>query len=400
MGYVVKMPKLGLEMERGTLLEWYVEEGAEIEEDEVLAEIESEKSIGEIEAREDGVLRLVDLEEGESVPPGTPIAIVAGADEDISELEDEFDTEEAESPVDVESGSEDAIETTAETEAASSAGPDASTDEVRASPRAERRAEELGVDLADIDGTGPQGAITADDVESAAEETPAEAVESAVEAAEPADVGPGRYRTATLVVGGDEADALIETTELAADAFDVEATPLDVLLVAVSAALADRPSFNATFEDETHHLHRRRDVAITTSSEGDRVRPVLDAIETRSFADLVSTRREATERAVASGVSDGHATFSLALEGEIDGNVEGIVAPPTVAGLVANPTRRRAVPAENGVALERTLSLSLAYDTRVLGDADAEAFLETLLERIGDAPELVLRTYGTGGKSE
>lgn len=50
MGYVVKMPKLGLEMEQGILLEWYIEEGGSVE-------IESEKSIGEIETREDGIVQ-------------------------------------------------------------------------------------------------------------------------------------------------------------------------------------------------------------------------------------------------------------------------------------------------------------------------------------------------------
>ncbi|PSP61058.1 hypothetical protein BRC77_14085, partial [Halobacteriales archaeon QH_8_64_26] len=77
MAYVVKLPQLGLEMEEGTILEWYVEEGGAIEEGEVLLEVESEKSIGEVEAREDGVLRVLAIGEGETVPPGAPIGIVA-----------------------------------------------------------------------------------------------------------------------------------------------------------------------------------------------------------------------------------------------------------------------------------------------------------------------------------
>ncbi|HET7325586.1 MAG TPA: lipoyl domain-containing protein, partial [Halococcus sp.] len=77
MGYVVKMPKLGLEMEQGTLLEWHTAEGDTVKEGETIAEVESEKSIGEVDAREDGVLRLTNLGEGETVPPGTPIGIVA-----------------------------------------------------------------------------------------------------------------------------------------------------------------------------------------------------------------------------------------------------------------------------------------------------------------------------------
>ena len=472
MGYVVKMPKLGLEMERGTLLEWYAEEGDAVEEGEVIAEIESEKSIGEIEAREDGVLRLVGLEEGETVPPGAPIGIVAGADEEISDLTSEFEDSgepEPEPEPDAGAGSDRSSEAGSdETEASSTSaagtdsGPAAGTastaDEVKASPRAKRRAEELDVDLVGIEGSGPQGAITADDVEAAAEsgaaaeaETGAAAAEAGaksaaegvkasprakrraeelgvdlagiegsgpqgaitaddVEAAEadamPAEAvtpagpdsertaGVGRHRTATLVVDGDEADALIEETELARNAFDLDVSPLDVLLVATSAALRDHPTFNSTFEDETHQLHRRQDVAIAVDTDGGIVRPLIDEAETRRFVDLVETRHDRTEEAIAGGVSGDRATFVLALAEEFDGDVESLVASPTVAGLVANCSRRRAVPAENGVSLRRCLSLSLAYDTRVIGDDDAEAFLTSLLEHVDNVPELVLWTYG------
>jgi len=200
MGYVVKMPKLGLEMEQGTVLEWAVEPGDELSESDLLAEVESEKSIGEVEARDDGVLRRIYAEEGESVSPGTPIGILAAPDADITDLEAEAEAElETEAPEAVPSGSS-ADETTREAagdasttaeSAADAAGTSGTSDagesatagggassasesgetggDVWASPRAEKRAEELGVDLAVVDGTGPQGAITADDVESAAE---------------------------------------------------------------------------------------------------------------------------------------------------------------------------------------------------------------------------------------
>ncbi|WP_254611726.1 biotin/lipoyl-containing protein [Haloterrigena gelatinilytica] len=109
MGYVIKMPKLGLEMERGIVLEWTVDEGETVDEGDVLVEVESEKSIGEVDAREDGALRHVYVEEGEEVPPGTPIGILAAPDADISDLRADAEAElEAEAP-----------------EVAAAAGPDA-----------------------------------------------------------------------------------------------------------------------------------------------------------------------------------------------------------------------------------------------------------------------------------
>jgi len=193
MAYVVKMPKLGLEMKSGELSAWLVSEGDEVTEGEPIAEIESEKTTAEIDAKEDGVLRRVVLAEGESTAPGGALAIVAGADEDITGLEADAGVGEGGSePAATDDSADDSSPTEAtETTAAATGGGDDSSvaqsrsrgsdgasgnGEVRASPRAKRLAEDLGVDLTTVEGTGPQGAITESDVETAAESaTPAEA---------------------------------------------------------------------------------------------------------------------------------------------------------------------------------------------------------------------------------
>ncbi|MCO8268628.1 E3 binding domain-containing protein, partial [Haloferax sp. AB510] len=179
MAYVVKMPKLGLEMKSGELSAWLVSEGDEVTEGEPIAEIESEKTTAEIDAKEDGVLRRVVLAEGESTAPGSAIAIVAGADEDISGLEADAGVGEG---GDEPAATDDAAAASGGGDASSvtkrrSSGSDGQTGngEVRASPRAKRLADDLGVDLTAVEGTGPQGAITESDVEAAADSaTPAE----------------------------------------------------------------------------------------------------------------------------------------------------------------------------------------------------------------------------------
>ncbi|AUV80927.1 dihydrolipoyllysine acetyltransferase [Salinigranum rubrum] len=180
MGYVVKMPKLGMDMDQGTIVEWLVDEGDEVESGQVVAEIESEKTTGEIKVREDGVVHRLLLGVGDSVEPGGDVAVVGGADEDVSGLvEGEAGGEAAAS----ESGeTADAAATggsgDASPQAASLDGPSAvseggsasaSAESVKATPRAKKRAEELGVDLTTVEGTGPQGAVSEEDVEAAAE---------------------------------------------------------------------------------------------------------------------------------------------------------------------------------------------------------------------------------------
>ena len=80
------MPKLGLTMTEGMLAKWHKNEGEKVEKGEILFEVETDKLTNEIEAKESGVLRKILVEEGETVKCLTPVAVIAGENEDISEL--------------------------------------------------------------------------------------------------------------------------------------------------------------------------------------------------------------------------------------------------------------------------------------------------------------------------
>lgn len=86
MATIIKMPKLGSTMKEGTLTAWKVKVGDSVEEGDVLFEVETDKLSNEIEADEDGVIRKILVEEGETVPCQTPLAILADADEDIADV--------------------------------------------------------------------------------------------------------------------------------------------------------------------------------------------------------------------------------------------------------------------------------------------------------------------------
>lgn len=83
MGYVIRMPKLGMAMEEGTVVEWEISEGDTVTPNERIAVIESEKTTADVDAREAGVLRRILVEVDGTVPPGEPIGIVAGPEEDL-----------------------------------------------------------------------------------------------------------------------------------------------------------------------------------------------------------------------------------------------------------------------------------------------------------------------------
>lgn len=175
MGYVIRMPQMGMSMDEGTVVSWEIEEGTEVEEGEVIVIVESEKSANDVEAREDGVLRETLVSEGTTVDPGDPIGVLAGPDEELAPYLADID-------VDVDQSETD--ETTAQT--ASSDGESVSRDSqsaedtgVRAAPGARKLAEEEGVDLSNVSGSGPGGAIIEDDVEEFVDQQSTETPEQA-----------------------------------------------------------------------------------------------------------------------------------------------------------------------------------------------------------------------------
>ncbi len=427
------MPKLGLEMEQGTVLEWFFEPGDEVSEGDKMAEVESEKSIGEVDAREDGTLRQIYIEEGEAVPPGKPIGILAAADADISDLEaeveGELEGEAQEEPAAVEASTSGADAGSADTqEAASTVSSGGGSTDIKASPRAKKQAEELGVDLTTVDGTGPMDSITAEDVEAAASSSSestesvkasprakkqskelgvdlttvdgtgpmdsitAEDVEAAAEAssaeetAEVAQTGSLRYQRATAVADPAVGSALLDTTEAVRSAFEQRVTIIDVALVVVSAALADRPLVNATYTESTHQLQEPQNIALVAESDEGQDRTVIPDVDEKSLTEVVEAREERN--------GDGEKTPSFTLANAADIESESLlVNQPAVAGLEIDPSGQRAVPTDDGVDLQPLVTANLTYDTRAIDSSEAEAFLNQLFERAGQASELILGSY-------
>lgn len=160
MANVLVMPKLGLTMTEGTIAKWHKTEGDPVKVGELLYEVETDKLTNEIEAKEEGVLRKIIVPEGESAACLEPIAIIAGADEDITGLAGSTKPEEGQTAA------------ADDTDLNSPAGADLAQGLIRvpgeriiASPAAKKLAIEKGVDLEKIPGTGPNGRITLKDVE-------------------------------------------------------------------------------------------------------------------------------------------------------------------------------------------------------------------------------------------
>jgi pyruvate dehydrogenase E2 component (dihydrolipoamide acetyltransferase) len=185
MAELITMPKLGFDMQEGTLIRWVKQIGDEVNEGDVLAEIETDKATVEVEAYATGILRKTFVEADSIVEVGTPIAIIGGADEDISGMDAETAEEELpEADTSADSAEEDTQEAAPEKAEAKSEAPRGTTQpsangdglpgDVKASPVARRMAADQGIQLDQVKGSGPGGRIVKRDIEGfTPEEAPA-----------------------------------------------------------------------------------------------------------------------------------------------------------------------------------------------------------------------------------
>src|SRR4051812_37993755 len=184
----VVMPRLSDSMEEGTILKWIVDEGGEVKRGEPLVEIETDKANMTYEADTDGTLIEVVAEEGDTLPVGEVIARIgeegeapSGGDESDEQEEpsggdDDGDrdggkrAEAKEKAEEAKAKAAEAKEALGERATATKAPEGGNGDgRVKASPVARRMARDLGVELAELEGSGPGGRIVKADVEAAAE---------------------------------------------------------------------------------------------------------------------------------------------------------------------------------------------------------------------------------------
>jgi pyruvate dehydrogenase E2 component (dihydrolipoamide acetyltransferase) len=219
----VVMPRLSDSMEEGTILQWLKQVGDEVAVGDELVEIETDKANMAYESDLAGTLSEILVEEGQTVPIGTPIATVgdsgegssasaAGPDgdrggalradaqrpsstpphspppaEEAAETAPEAPTEQADAPAGGEAEQTDAQ--------ADGATQQAGGERVKASPLAKRVAQEQGVDLARLEGSGPGGRIVKTDVEQAASSAGGVDVEGSRTEAKPPPAEPSTAAT-------------------------------------------------------------------------------------------------------------------------------------------------------------------------------------------------------------
>ncbi len=469
----VAMPRLSDSMEEGTILKWLKSDGDEVKRGEELVEIETDKANMTYEADSDGTLSIV-AQEGDTLPVGEPIARIgegagseggeqAGDDaQAVEESEEQQPAGDGDSGEDEDSGA-DEEQPAAEDEEPSGNGKPSETPEpapakaqepsgngdgdgrVKASPVAKRMAREMGVELEQLQGSGPGGRIVKADVEAAAKgggtataeaEAPAEqaAAGDAEEAPAPEkkkDVpapvtpterdGQGIKGETTeqeltrlqktiarrmaeskatapefvlnIEVDMEEAVALRKQLKVAAG--DQPAPSFNDFVIKASAlALRDFPRANGAYRDGKFELYSRVNVGVAVAGQDALVVPTVFDADSKSIGQIARESRAVAERVRAGAVTPPElsgGTFTVSNLGMFGiKRFTAVINPPQAAILAVGALEPRPVVRDGEVTVRSIMELTLACDHRILYGADAAEFLSRIREYLEQPLKLAL----------
>jgi len=435
----VKLPRLGQGMESGTIVKWLKGEGEPVKKREPLYELDTDKVTQEVEAEADGVLLKIVVDSGE-VEVGRTIAFIGSEGEDVpsengkpaekqeapeqegaadkedaAEADDE--PEEEGSPAEEmdderERGRQAAAATAEAATAAVADAPVRPDGRVKASPLARRLAREKGIDLAQLQGSGPEGRIVAEDVERGTIAGPraapaAAAAAAATGEAEEIELSSTRKTIARrlteawqapvfqLTVSVDMTRALELRERLVARLQEGETKPTvgDLLTKVCAAALMRHPAVNAHFTGEKILRFPYAHVGIAAAAPNGLVVPVIRDADRRTIQEIAAARAEVVGRAregklQRADLEDG--TFTISNLGMF--GIEQFIAvlnPPQAAILAVGSTEEKPVVRDGQVEVRPLMSMTITCDHRAIDGADGAEFLRTVKELL-EEPALAL----------
>lgn len=406
------MPSLGADMQSGKLLEWLVKPGDVVKRGQVIAVVGTEKGDIEVEVFEEGVVRALLAAPGAEMPVGAPIAVIEAVGE----------AEKVAAPVAMPAA--EAKMAAAPTPAVKAAEPvarAANGHRIRVSPLARKLAAELGVDLSQVQGTGPQGAIDKADVERAAaalkaqreaqQAAPAQAAEAPPSPAKPVDKSSAEFqagmrRAIALAMARSNRDIphyYLETRINMAKALAwLEAEnlkrpiqnrllPAVLLIKAVAKALTHVPQLNGYWVDDALQVAEAIHIGFAIAlRQGGLVTPAIHHADLKSADELMETLRDLIMRTRAGRLRSSEltdATITVTSLGDMGvEKVFGVIYPPQVA-LVGFGKVTEEVWVENSmIGVRPVVHATLAGDHRATDGRTGAEFLD-VLNRLLQEPE-------------
>ena len=427
MAETITMPKLGFDMQEGTLVRWVKNEGEDISKGDVLAEIETDKATVEVESSASGIVRRLLVDQGAVVPIGAAIAVIGGKDEKIEiPSADQGEGEKLvrapdkpETPptaaVPVQPMQKAATKTATPIPNITSSVTSSSTELIKASPLARKMAHEANFDLTTIQGSGPGGRIVRKDIESALSGGPERAVRGQVYedvvTHEDETVVLSKLRQAiarrmtesktttphfyvsheykmdkALALRKQVNEFLPENEKLSVNDFIVKALAL---------ALRQFPNLNASFEGDKVLHHGSINIGVAVAVDNGLLTVVNKDTDQKTLRQISMDVKRMATGARAGKVRpediDG-STFSISNLGmyEVE-NFIAILNPPEAAILAVGSAREVPVVDEGGVIKAGwRMKATISVDHRVSDGAEAARFMQALADYLEEPLKLLV----------
>ncbi len=409
----VLMPKGSDTMTEGKVLKWLKNEGEKVASGDALVEIETDKVDMEVESMGSGVLRKVLVQPGQTVPVGEPLAVIAGADEDISSLISANGGAPAAKPAAEAAPAEKKLAPVAVPSPRPQAAPavqhatpgplPAAGGRILASPLARRLAREAGIDLASIQGTGPGGRIIRRDVEGAASapgpvrvprvmpspqgpefrDEPLSSMRKIIAQRLAQSLGPVPHFYLTIEADMKKAKELRESANKINP--DLRLSYNDIIVKACATALTQHPEVNASYIGDSIRYHNRIHVGIAVAIEGGGlITPVVRNCDRKTLQEVSTESRDLVARGRTRKLKPEEytgGTFSVSNLGMMGiEEFSAVINPPEGAILAVGAVTEKPVVENGKVTVGYRCRMTLSCDHRVVDGATGAAFLQTFRE--------------------
>jgi len=407
----VYMEALSPTMEEGRVAKWHKREGDAVKTGETLAEVETDKAVMDLVARADGVLRQVAVAEGQTVPVGSVVAVIAAPGETVAADGGRGKGEEGrvESPKAVSAPAPSPVPRP-------SSAVVADATRVKASPLAKRIAKERGVDLQAVTGSGPGGRVVIRDLQAtAATPTPVPRPASPVPASAgtpysdvpltqirktiakrlATSLGPIPHFFLTSEVDMERAaEAREALNKQLGDQAGGKVSFNDIVIKATALALAKHRACNAWFQEDHIRYWNEVHIGMAVAVEDGLITPVIRNADVKSLAEIGREARELADKARSRRLQPGEytgSTFSVSNLGMFDIDQFTAVINPPEAGIIAvGSIVQKPVVLDGQVTARRRMRLTMSCDHRVIDGATGAAFLRTLKQMLENPLAMLL----------
>ena len=407
---VITMPRLSDTMTDGTVATWLKKQGDSVEEGDILAEIETDKATMEFESFYEGNLLHIGVQEGETAPVDSLLAIIGPEGTDVSSIVENGVPTEKKSSSDKKTAPKENKQDNKEEHKSSNAntGTNNSGGRIFASPLAKKIASDKGINLADVSGSGENGRIIKKDVEnytpsatvsvetptpasSAAapsfsvtgEEKSEEVKNSQMRKAIAKSLGNSKFTAPDFSLNIEvDMDAAIASRKTINAIPDTKVSFNDMVVKACAMALQKHPQVNTSWTDNNTVYHSHIHVGVAVAVDEGLLVPVIKHTNQMSLTQIGATVRDLAGKARHKKITPAEmqgSTFTVSNLGMfgID-NFTSIINQPNSAILSVGAIVQKPVVKNGQIVVGNTMNLTLTCDHRTVDGAVGAQFLQTL----------------------